>query len=250
MFHFSKVKSIRSMSSVPQRYTMFYDLYIKPHLKDQDHHNDFMKHSFHSKEKSYHKQGLKKHINTKQTLCSICFTETLYDDQDHSICTSCGYSSYKNDVSVLHDGSGTLYKRQKYFTNILFAFEKKTNIPKWDITLSSLSLQEAKKKYKQYYLDVYCLFHSIPKPQIDSREKKLLLALFDQFVIHFNAMRNEESNNFLKKRKNFLNYSLVCHSLFIHIHREDCCSYVLLPTKTKQNEQLPIIHSIIRNLHT
>ena len=235
------------MNHVPQKYAIFYNIYIKPYIKNNVDHFDFIQHSFHSKEKSF--QSSKKEDNLpNKILCSICFTESIQDSQDHSICSSCGYSSYKNDVSLLHDGSGTLYKYQKYFINMLNIFEKKTNIPKWDTSLSSLSLQESKKKYKQYYLDVYCMFHSISKPEINSREKKSLLALFDQFVNHFNDLRNEGTNRFLKNRKNFLNYSLVCSTLLIYIQRKDCCKYLILPAKTKQYEQLDVIHIIMKKL--
>lgn len=238
------------MNTVPKRYVNFYNLYVKPHIKDKDHinHFEFMQHSFHSKETSYI-PSQSEHTSSKKVLCSICFNESICDEQDHSICKSCGFSSYKNDVSVLHDGSGTIYKRQKFFIRMINIFEKKTNIPKWDTSVISLSLQESKKKYKQYYLDIYCLFHSIPKPEINSGEKKILLSLFDQFVHHFNNMRKEKTNSFLEKRKNFLNYSLVCHALFTYIKRDDCCQYLFLPAKTKQDEQLPIIQNITDKLN-
>lgn len=245
-------------------YIHFYNHHIQPNINRVNKtHFQMMKYTFTNKEGSYEtnpktnpkinpKTNPKKDKNSSYTqtnlLCHKCNTYSIVQRKHELSCDNCGYSNFLTDISTTHDGSGTLYKRQKYFIRMLSSLEPISNIPHYDAKETSITLQEAKKKYGIYYMDIYCLLHSITKPIINKREKKTLLEMFDVFVSIYETMRCEEKKSYLKNRKNFLHYGLVLCALLIMISREDCIPYIILPSACKQEEQRPSIELIIQQM--
>lgn len=241
-------------------YIDFYHHQIQPNISCVNKtHFRMMKYTFTNKEGSYKtnlktnlKINMKKVKNSSQIqtnlLCHKCNTYSIVQRKHELSCDNCGYSNFLTDISTTHDGSGTLYKRQKYFIHMLSSLEPIINIPHYDAEETSITLQQSKKKYGIYYIDIYCILHSVTKPIINKREKKTLLDLFDTFVSIYETMRCEKENSYLTNRKNFLHYGLVLCALLRMISREDCVLYIILPSVCKQEEQRPSIEFIIQQM--